>query len=57
MDIDINQLVRGELDSNEELLWEGQPIAKVFTGRSTIAFAFGIIFTAFSLFWTMSLLQ
>ena len=57
VDIDVKQLVKDELDSSEELIWEGRPIAKVFTARSGVALAFGLMFTAFSFFWTASLLK
>lgn len=57
MEIDIRQLIKAELGCDEELLWEGQPRARIITVGSSIAFIFGIIFTAFSLFWTTSLLE
>lgn len=57
MDIDVKQLIRDELDSDEELLWDGRPKAKVATGSNAVLFLFGVIFMAFSLFWTMTLLE
>ena len=48
---ELEDRVKHELESGEELLWLGQPIPRFFTAMSTGAFLFAIPWTAFAIFW------
>lgn len=51
---DLRGIVQRETLDGEEIIWYGQPKAKFITGEGIVVFIFGAIFTAFSLFWTLS---
>jgi len=48
---ELNDRVRGELESGEQILWIGQPIRRFFTASSIVPFLFAIPWTAFAVFW------
>lgn len=47
-------MVRGELEPGERIVWSGMPRRAFFTKASTGAFFFGIPWTAFAIFWTLT---
>ncbi|MCX7920857.1 MAG: hypothetical protein N3B21_02350 [Clostridia bacterium] len=57
MYINIEQLVKDELEATEQLLWYEQPKAKIITAGGSVLCIFGIAFAVFSLFWMTTLLE
>ena len=48
---ELEDRVKRELESGEQIVWMGQPIPRFFTAVSTGAFLFAIPWTAFAIFW------
>jgi hypothetical protein len=48
---DLQQAVQSQLDAGEQLLWYGQPIARRTIRSAMPIVLFGIMWTAFALFW------
>ena len=53
----MRSIVENELSTDETLIWVDKPIAKPITAGGIIASVFGLIFTSFSLFWTITALE
>jgi hypothetical protein len=47
-------IIARELEPGERTEWVGMPIPRFFTPASTATFIFGIPWTAFAIFWTVS---
>ena len=49
---------RGQMAPDEHILWTGKPEkGNIFTGQNIGTFLFGIPFTAFAVFWTVSVVR
>jgi hypothetical protein len=47
-------IIARELEPGERTEWVGMPVPRYFTPMSTATFVFGIPWTAFAIFWTVS---
>ncbi len=51
---ELQDMVEKELETGEKIVWIGMPVPKFFIPKATGTFIFGIPWTAFAIFWTVT---
>lgn len=57
MDYSKQDLIRNELNRNEQVLWSDEPLPSFFYGGTIVLSIFGLFFFGFALFWCLSALS